>query len=105
MVTTVLLFFLPNALASSPPSNDSEASVFRLFDVLKTTTVKICMLFTPLMISWFPVVTLFCFFGVVVCFSVLWCETLLGFGIIQSVNSHAAPIGPLRLWEFGCLWV
>lgn len=35
MVTFVLLFFLPNALASSPPSNDSEASVFKVFDVLE----------------------------------------------------------------------
>lgn len=40
MVTVVLLFFLPNALASSPPSNDSEASVFKVFDVLKTCENK-----------------------------------------------------------------
>lgn len=35
MVTFVLLFFLPNALASSPHSNDSEASVFKVFNVLE----------------------------------------------------------------------
>lgn len=40
MVTVVLLFFLPNALASSPPSNDSEASVIKVFDVLKTCENK-----------------------------------------------------------------
>lgn len=69
--------------------------MFRLFDVFKTTTVKISMLFTPPMISCCDFIL---FFWV---FSVLWRETFLSFGIIQSVNSHAAQTGPLVCGSLG----
>lgn len=85
----MLLFFLPNALASSPQSNDSEASVcWTMF----CSCVKIRMLFTPydqFLISRFH------FFFRYVCDYFLYlccvlCEMFLSFGIIQWINFHTA---------------
>ena len=100
MVTSVLLFFLPNALASSPPSNDSEASVFKVFDVLKNCEN------THAFHSFFDFGEFFLLLCVLfILFSVRLCELFPGFGIIQYINSYTARDKGFLMWEFGFLWV
>lgn len=100
----VLLFFLPNALASSPPSNDSEASVFKVFLML-WKPVKTRMLFTPYDEFYDLAIFIFC---VWLFLTVESCKMFLSFGIIQLVNSHTARVKALSnvgVWVFcGSEW-